>query len=91
MNKRTLQMLIAGAMTTVALTEDLKAAHGTGLDGKTEVKSLKLGQSAEHPGKILVQDAEGNNIITDANEMFVAAQAAAEQAGFRLTATKIGT
>jgi len=67
------------------------AAPGTGLDGKTKVESLKLGKSDDHPGKTLVQDAHGNNMITTADELFVAAQAAAEQAGFRLTATKIGT
>ena len=90
MNKKlTLQMVIAGSLASVALTEEMKPAHGTGLDGVTQVKSLHLGKSDDHPDKILVQDSEGNNMITTADEIFVAAQIAAEQKGFRLTATKI--
>lgn len=92
MNKqRTLQMLIAGVLTTVALNEDLKPAHGTGLDGKTQVKSLSLSESDDHPGKTVVQDVEGNNMITTADELFVAAKAAGEKAGWRVTSTKIDT
>ena len=90
MNKKvTLQMVIAGAMTSVALAKEMTPAHGTGLDGVSKVESLKLGKSDEHPGKILVQDSEGNSMITTADELFVAAQIAAEQTGFRITATKI--
>ena len=90
MNKqRTLQMLIAGAMATITLTEDLKPAHGPGLDGTTQVNSLKLGESDDHPGKTVVQDVEGNNMITTADELFVAAKAAGEKVGWRVTAVKI--
>ncbi len=88
--KSTLQLMIAGVLAHVALAKEMTPAHGTGLDGKTKVKSLHLGESADHPGKVLVQDSEGNNMITTADELFVAAQIAAEQKGFRITATKIG-
>jgi len=93
MNKKinTLQLVIAGAMTSVALAKEMTPAHGIGLDGKTKVESLQLGKSDDHPGKVLVQDSEGNPMITTADELFVAAQIAAEQAGFRITATKIST
>lgn len=92
MNKqRTLQMMIAGALATITLDKEMTPAHGTGLDGVTQVKSLKLGQSDDHPGKTMVQDVEGNNMITTADELFVAAKIAGEKAGWRVTATKIDT
>lgn len=91
MNKKsTLQLMIAGAMTSVALAEKMIPAHGTGLDGKTQVNSLKLGKSDDHPGKIVAEDSEGNPFITTADELFAATKIAGEQAGFRVTATKIG-
>jgi len=91
MNKKsTLQLMIAGAMTSVALAKEMTPAHGTGLDGVTQVKSLQLGKSDDHPGKVLVKDSEGNSMITTADEIFVAAQIAGKEAGFAVTATKIG-
>jgi len=90
MNKKsTLQLVIAGVLAQVALAKEMTPAHGTGLDGVTQVKSLQIGKSDDHPGKILVQDSEGNNMITTADELFVAAQIAAKENGFHLTATKI--
>jgi len=73
MNKR-LQLVLAGVMSTVQIPDGMQKAHGVGLDGKTPVESLEIGESPEpqHQGKL-----------------FVAAQHAARAKGYQITATRI--
>jgi len=73
----------------VKIRGGMQPAHGAGLDGTTPVKSLKIGQCSEFPGKYFVQDADSNAIHGTADELFVAAKAAAQKEGYLLTSTKI--
>jgi hypothetical protein len=93
MKTKQLQLRINGVMTTVTLPNGLKPAHGPGIDGKTKVESLLIGTSPEYPGKVFIQDAGGNNSMTDADELFVASQHAAtlQKKGFKITSTKIAS
>jgi hypothetical protein len=77
MHKSNLELVIGGRKTLVTIIGGMKPAHGMSLDGKTKVQSLKIGQSAEHPGKLFVADASGNAIMTTKDELFVALQHAA--------------
>ena len=81
-----LKLRINGVMTTVKLPNGLKPAHGVGIDGRTKVQSLQIGQSPEHPGMLFVQDAHGNNSVTTADELYVATQHAAP--GHKISAIK---
>ena len=89
MNKKQIQVMIAGALATVSIPNGMQKAHGVGLDGVTKVDSLEVGQSPEHPGKHFVRDTEGNSIVGTPHELFVAVQAVAEKEGSRITAIKI--
>ncbi len=81
--------MVAGALAFLNLPNGFQKAHGVGLDGKTPVKSLSTAISPDLPGQHLVQDTSGNVIHGTADELFVAAQAVAQKAGYRLTATKV--
>lgn len=77
MQTNQVRLKINGVMTVVRIPEGMKPAHGTGLNGKKEVKSLLLGTSPEFPGKTFGRDAHGNDFVTDADEFFVATKHAA--------------
>lgn len=86
MQKSNLELVIGGKKTLVTIVGGMKLAHGTSLDGKSKVQSLKIGQSPDHPGKLFVQDASGNAIMTTKDELFAALQHAAPD--YVITAAK---
>lgn len=85
-----IQMLIGGALTMISVpSSGLQPAHGTGLDGKTQVKSLKYAEVEGHKGTFAIEDAAGQTITGTPDEIFVAAQHVARTQGYELTARKI--
>ncbi len=72
MQKSNLELIIGGRKTLVTIVGGMKPAHGPTLDGKGKVQSLKIGQSPEHPGKLLMQDAGGNPFMTTKDELYAA-------------------
>ena len=56
-------------MIHVPIPGGMKPAHGSGIDEKTQVKSLSSGSSPDHPGRVFVQDVHGNVIITTSDEV----------------------
>ena len=92
-----LNLKMAGQMTTLAFAVDTSVAtsasstgtmvpgHGTGLDGMTKVDSLGVGTHPKHPGRIFLEDTDGNAIGTNPDEMLAALRIAAPDHEFTVT------
>lgn len=86
---RRIMLKINGVQTAVHLSGGVEHASGKGLDGVTEVKSLRLAYSNEYPGKVFIQDSNENWIMTDAHEVYVADKHIAKPKGFEVASTRI--
>lgn len=86
--RKTVTLILNGQQTTIPLA-NTELAHGVGLDGKTSVESLTIGESADFPGKLFVGDVEGNSIVSTTDELFAAAQCAAARKGKKLIVTDL--
>lgn len=66
------QLVLSGSLAILHIPEGMKPAHGTGLDGSTQVRSLYVGASPELPGHHAVQDKHGNAIAATRDALLAA-------------------